>query len=182
MAASRRRQTPSWLTFSPAHRRCTRSRPSSRRSPRGTFGQGPKTLYSGPFAQASAEDQAPAREPVQGDRLMRELPRLPARHRRDHGAEVKLGPLGDHGQDRPGSAVHRPALDDDDVVVEKEAVPAGLLAFQRQVDERAAGRRSRSSRRTRRWQGVVVSATTALFIRARPAAAMRVAGRVPRRR
>src|SRR6266540_4717956 len=90
-------------------------------------------------AQADAEDHPSAGELVDSGCLARDVPRAPARERRDLGAEPDpRGARGDRGEGDPGVARRgRGIALVADVVLEEEAVPPGRLAPLAELGEEA---------------------------------------------
>ena len=100
-------------------------------------------------AQAGAEDHAPAGEAVEDGDLARDVPRAPARQRRDHRAQAQaLGGQRDGGQRDPRVGDVEPVVGHD-VVPDEEAVPAAGLGLARRP-RRARGRRPARRRARRR--------------------------------
>ena len=94
-------------------------------------------LEVGRSAEADAEDEPAAREPVDPRRLVRELPRQATRGRRDHRPQHEPRAFGHDGQDRPGiDAAHGAIRERDEVVVDEEPVPLALLRQDGDVDQR----------------------------------------------
>ena len=80
-------------------------------------------------AEAGAEDHAPAREAIEDGDLARDVPRAPARQRRDHRAQAHaLGGQRDGGQRDPRIGDVEP-VEGHDVVPHEEAVPAARLGL-----------------------------------------------------